>query len=66
VDYIVRQILAPFASFATGAILTIVLGVFVFGVKNQEVMTWLAIGGGFLAAIPALLALLSGLFKPPR
>jgi hypothetical protein len=51
-NHLVRALLAPFASFAAGALIAIFFGVFVFGVKNSELMAWIAIICGALAMIP--------------
>ena len=54
---LIRLILGPFATFATGVIFGIVFAGFVFGIKDKDTVNFFAIGGGILALLPQALRL---------
>jgi len=60
---IIRSILAPFASAASGAIIAIIVAIFLFGVQDRGFLKLFALIGAFFGAVPEILRLISDFSK---
>lgn len=60
---IIRSILAPFASAASGAIIAIIVAIFLFGVQDRGFLKLFALIGAFFGAAPEILRLISDFSK---
>lgn len=63
---LIRSILAPFASAATGAIIAIIIALFLFGIKDQIFIKLIAYVGAIFGAAPDILRLITYFTKALR
>lgn len=56
---LLRSILGPFASAAAGAIMSIFVAIFVFGIKNETTLNGFALAGALLGVAPELLPIVA-------
>jgi hypothetical protein len=63
VNSLIRIILAPFASAATGAIVAIFIGLLLFGIQDRDLLKVLAFIGAIFGAAPDILRLISDFTK---
>ena len=60
---LIRSILTPFASTATGAIIAVIIALFLFGIKDQIFIRIFAFVGALFGAAPDILRLISDFIK---